>query len=973
MPEERRLVTVIFADIVGSSGVTSSRDPEVVRRTLGQAFAAMRSVLVDHGGTVEKFIGDAVMAVFGVPAAHDDDAVRAIRAALALRAVVRGATGGADLRLRIGINTGEVVTGDEAIAETLVTGTPVIVASRLQAAAAPDEILVGALTRRLTEDRFEFGPVRSLVAKNLGEVPASAVLGTIGPRPGGAASRFVGRAGELGRLQAAREAVARSRSGARLTVIGPAGIGKTRVARQMDPDGTALWGHCASYAHGDALAPVQEIVRSRAGIAAGASAEIVRGALVRAIARGPDTPDASSVVSRLTTLLSGQPWSAEMSADELQRQLAASVARFLDATSDGSTTTLVIEDVHLAEPDLLDFLDGLRARVRTPLLIVALARSEIFDRAWTWVAGADAILLGPLEATDTETLARSLLGDRASAPILSAILARAGGIPLYVEQVARTVLEGGAPEDIPPTLRGLIAARLDRSGADVRKLLQRGSALGRDFWLDAVPWEGASIGESAAEAEARGLVSILDRPGPSGQPTVRFTHALIRDVVYASTTKTERVRLHAHYAEWLAAHAAKPGTDVAERIPFHAEQAFHFAKEVEDPRTSDLGERAFQALMAATRAARGRADFRAALALSARALDVAARGTISKTWIADALGHHAMIRLRLEPGAEAVAQLDRAIDAAREAHLGEQLVRLLGWRAGIVLAEDVAGARALVDEAVEVARTTGDNELIAYALSRSGMIGEVTGALDDQERVLLESRDLAVRTGARGWLPDTLAELSGNALHRGDPAAAREHAKEAARAAVDGSPLQRFKASVATAWSLLADGAVDEALAEARDAEAIARELGGPWAFALASELSAEALLAVGDVAGARAALVDAVSKLDPTATPAMRGHVARVRALLARVNVLLGESDAARSAASAAADVAPPVDVRATACARWSLAETDAAAGRHDDARVFFGAALETIEPTDYRVLAARIRSAYQAYLTRSGTTPEI
>ncbi len=946
MPEERRLATVLFADIVGSSGLTGSHDPEVVRHRLAATFAAMRKVLVDHGGTVEKFIGDAVMAVFGVPEAHDDDAARAVGAGLALRDVVRLLERD-ELRLRIGINTGEVVAGDEAHAETLVTGMPVIVASRLQSAAAPDEILVGSLTRRLTDDRFGYGPARTITFKGVSAIPASPVLSTDRDRNAPAPSGlFVGRATELSGLRAALENVAHSGASRRITVIGPPGIGKTRIAQELARAAELLWGRCATYGEGGALAALRQIVRDRTAVA-------------------PTDP-------LVTAFLSGRPLSTEMSANDAQLELAAALARLIDATHRGRVTVLVIEDLHAAEPALLDLLEEIRVRARTPLLILGLARPEILERAWAWVAGGETILLAPLGSVETEELARSLLGKQVSPDVLLSITTRAGGIPLYVEHVARSVMEGDDPEDIPPTLRGLIAARIDRAGPGVRRLLQRGSVLGRDFWLGAVPADGVpALAESAGDAQARGLIAAIDAPGPSGQPTLRFTHALIRDVAYASTTKVERMSLHTHYAEWLAAIGTERAADSADAIAYHSEQAFRYASELEHPSASDLGRAAFDALMAATMAARGRADFRAALALSARALSVGERAAIQPERMADALGHHAMIRLRLEPGPEALRLLDRAIDAAREVRLGEQLVRLLGWRAGIVLIDDVARARALLAEAVDVARATGDVELITYSLSRSGLVGEATGHLDEQANVLVEARDLALRAHALGWLPDTLAELSANALSQGDVSAARAHALEAARAASKGSPLQRFKASLAISAALLADGVPDEALEEARAASALGREIGGPWALAVSAEILARVHETRGDITEARNVLAEAVAKLDPAATPAMRPFVARIRAALGQIEVHQGALDAARSAADAALAIAPSTDVRATAHARWALAEVDAAAGMDADARSNFTAALDAIEPTGYCTLAARIRSSYAAYLAKQDLVP--
>lgn len=979
MPQERKLATVLFADIVDSSGAANTVEPEVLRGTLSAAFAGMRGVLTAHGGTVEKFIGDAVMAVFGVPTAHDDDAERAVRAALALREKVASMRERPALVLRIGINSGEVVSGDEEHAESLVTGRPVIVAARLEQSAQHGEILVGELTRRLTLGRFRYGPVRTITGKGVGEIEAAAVEAVINEQPGRVSPRrgsFIDRERELELLLKTHAEVASAGGARRVLMLGAPGIGKSRLADEFTeqiPSAGVFRGHCPPYGQGITLSPLREIVRQGAGISPTDTAQEARDKLERAVEPITAFAEGGALVSWLMALAVARPGVSDLAPEKVHGELSSALARYLEGITRSPVLTLVLEDLHLAEPALIEILDELTAQIRTPAMILALARPEILERYSGWSSASPDLrtALDPLTRDETERLANDLLGAGAvGQEVLAAVALRAEGNPLFIEELAQVVLDQGDPHAVPPTLHGVIASRLDRSEPKVKLLLQRASVLGRDFWLDALPWEddAALLPRHAAEAARRDLISARRELGPTGTPTYRFRHALIRDVAYQSTAKAERSRLHDHFSRWLHAAAGERGREYAEIVAYHAEQAFRLATELAVIDTSELGRRAFEALVASATAARDRADFRASLTVCERALEIADAASVPTRERTRALAHAAMARLRLEPTPEAHALLDRAIELARAEGPSEHLIRMLVWRAQVALVDNVRVARDLFREAVDAARALRDDELIIYALWGSGQPLQTTGALVEQIHLLTEARDRMVQTGSDRWLVDTLADMSASELEIGDTHAAAARAEEAAAAAEDrGTRLQRFKAALAVARASLASSDTLRALSVARSAFALGLELGGPWASAESAEILAEAHLASGDLEAARRVLEECSAKLDPATMPAMRGRIARVCALLSQVHLALNESELARSAAEAALSAAPAADIRARALATAALAHVEMSSGREEAAKRLLDEALRVVEHSDYRVLTARLRAE------RAGLTAQI
>jgi class 3 adenylate cyclase len=547
--EQRKTVTALFCDVTGSTALGERLDPESLRRVLARFFDLARATIQAHGGTVEKFIGDAVMAVFGVPVVHEDDALRAVRAAAELQAALEPLNAelrrevGVALQLRIGVNTGEVVTGT---AERLATGDAVNIAARLEQLAAPGEVLLGQGTLRLVRDAVTVqsaGPVL-LRGKTQG-VPAFRLMGVDFSAPATLRhldALLVGRAEELEVLRAAFARVVRERSSALFTLLGAAGVGKSRLVEEFvrDLDATVLKGRCLSYGEGITYFPVVDIVRT-----------LLKEDLPAVRALLDDAAVAAGIGA-----VQGSTEDAASSTD-----IAWAFRKVLEAAASERPVVVVFDDLHWGEPTLFDLIEHVTDLSRSaPVLLFCVARPELMERRPGWGGGklnATGLLLEPLGSEDAKALIESLiepssaLGDGLRARIALA----AGGNPLFIEEMVRYVSDGfGAGADVPPTIHALLAARLDQLDADERNVLERGSVEGQSFHRGAV----AALGSDGADLLDRivGLVrkDLLrpDRAVLPGDDAFRFRHLLIRDAAYDGLSKASRAELHARFAEWLS-------------------------------------------------------------------------------------------------------------------------------------------------------------------------------------------------------------------------------------------------------------------------------------------------------------------------------------------------------------------------------------------------------------------------------------
>ena len=598
---ERKVVTVLFADLVGFTARSKELDPEDVEAILRPYHEHLRTELERFGGTVEKFIGDAVMAVFGAPVAHEDDAERAVRAALAIR---DAAVAGAELEVRIGVNTGQALVNLDArpdMGEGLVAGDVVNTAARLQSAAPVNGVLVGEATYRRTGDAVEYREADPVVAKGKAEpVP---VWEAVSPRArtgvdvvqrGG--TRLVGREAELAAL---RRALERSRAETRphaATLVGAPGIGKSRLVWELfasldQAQGLVLWrqGRSLPYGEGGSFWALGELVKAHAGILESDSATEAERKLARVLADTVAEAGERDWIARHLRPLVGLEETEPLGSDRRAEAFAA-WRRFFEAVAERAPLVLVFEDLHWAEDGVLDFIADLPERVEAPILVLGTARPELLERRPSWSAGsstAQTIVLEPLSDDESARIVAQLLDDEAVPGELErALLARVSGNPLYAEHYVRMLLEQGLLErngsgwqltqtelPHPEAIQGIIAARLDALPAEEKTLLQDASVLGKVFWAGGA----ASVGERDRwEVEDRlhalarkELVRRDRRTTVEGEPEYAFRHVLVREAAYESLTRAARAERHRRAAEWLERVGEERGGDLAELVAHH--------------------------------------------------------------------------------------------------------------------------------------------------------------------------------------------------------------------------------------------------------------------------------------------------------------------------------------------------------------------------------------------------------------------
>ena len=586
--EERKVVSVLFCDLVGFTQRAERLDPEDVRAILGPYHARVRQELERHGGTVEKFIGDAVMALFGAPTTHEDDAERAVRAALAIRDVATDQ----GIELRIGITTGEVLVSLDAIpseGEGMASGDVVNTAARLQSAAPVNGVLVDETTYRATRHTVDYGDAPPVEAKGKSRPITVWQALQVRSRLGvdiahDSRSELVGREHELGVLRDALTRVRSARTSQLVTLIGVPGIGKSRLLFELsalveaDPE-LITWrqGRCLAYGDGVTLWALTEIVKAQAGIHEQDAGALARQKLTTAVRDLiADEADGSWVESHLLALV-GLATQSELGGDRRGEAFSA-WRRFFEAMAERRPTILVFEDLHWADASLLDFVDELvEWAADVPLLVVATARPELLERRPNWGGGklnATTLALQPLSDEQTARLIGQRIGGPTLADTQRALLERAGGNPLYAEQFAELYLERGADDlSMPETLQGIIAARLDGLPAVEKELLRDASVVGKVFWA-------GSIGTDPAVAlhalERKGFVRRQRRTSVEGETEYAFAHALVRDVAYGQLSRADRAGKHQRMAQWLES-LGRPD-DHAEMLAHHWRSALELRR-----------------------------------------------------------------------------------------------------------------------------------------------------------------------------------------------------------------------------------------------------------------------------------------------------------------------------------------------------------------------------------------------------------
>ncbi len=629
--EERRVVTALFTDIVGSTASAEQLDPEDVQARLAPYFARVRRELERIGGTVEKFIGDAVVAIFGAPKAHEDDPERAVRAALAIRAALdelNEEDPWLDLHVRVGVATGEsLVTlgADPRSGEGIASGDVMNTAARIQSAAPADGVLVDDRTYRATSHSIEYLEAEPLSAKGKSEPvtvwKAVAVRADPGRRAPSRAP-FVGREQELSVLSRVWSEVRADRRPRLLTVTAPPGVGKSRLLQEFDAaclEGCViLRGRCLPYGEGITYWPVTEIVKSAAGILRSDGAEVASaklGTLVESL-ETDRLDDLRTIAAALSNLAGAErtPAGTYSATQITQAELHWGVRRLLELLAERGPTVVVFEDLHWAEETLLDFVRFLvNDAAPVPLLVIGTARPELGDRSPAFMRESESRLvlqLQPLRSEASEELVRSIAAGRLPQDTVDTLIENGAGNPLFLEETVRMLEESpttdGEPSVIavPTSLQGLLGARLDRLPAHERAVAQDASVVGTVFWPGALAaldgGSDAQIGGALDGLERRDVVHTQTPSTIAGELEYAFKHVLIHDVAYARVPKRRRVPLHCRFAAWLE---ELPGgrEEFVELVAYHLEQACRAAGEIAHSPEPPPVERAVNALASSGR------------------------------------------------------------------------------------------------------------------------------------------------------------------------------------------------------------------------------------------------------------------------------------------------------------------------------------------------------------------------------------
>ena len=937
--ETRKIVTALFCDVVGSTALGEELDPEALRGVMNRYFEELRATIERHGGTVEKFIGDAVMAVFGIPTVHEDDALRAIRAAAEIRdrLPTLAEEVGVALRFRTGINTGPVLTGQ---GEALAIGDAVNVAARLEQTAGEGEIVIGAETLALVRDAVEVEPLEPLALKGKSErVPAFRVL-RVDPVAPGIARRmdtpFVAREREL---RALRDGWSRAveESGCHLfTLLGAAGVGKSRLVSELlaavGDSATVLRGRCLYYGEGITFWPLLEALD-----AVGVPAQTVREHLTSG---GAATPE----------------------------ELFWEVRRLLESLAAERPVVLHVDDLQWAEPMLLDLLDHVIDLSRgAPILLLCTARPELLEERPSWGGGkfnATTVLLEPLGSSACEALLDRLGGDL-DGEVRARVVAASQGNPLFLEEMVALAREGDSV-GVPPTIQALLAARLERLGAGERELLERGAVEGEVFHRLAVR---ALAGERLAHEVEPGLAGLvrkeLIRPHAAvigHDDAFRFRHLLVRDAAYDSLPKAARAELHERFANWLEESAVEL-LELDEIAGWHLEQAVRYRRELGRDVDPALAQRAAARLQAAGRRALDRGDQAAARSLLERALALAS--------VADALRSRISLELAdalIEAGE--FGQADALLEAAENEPATAVLAALsrLEWLIRVRPDEGVQMIRSQLPALLEELTTAGDER----GLAKAHLVAFLPYWLDTRATPAAEQVQLAAeharRAGAEGLRSRALGEYVMALMLGRDDAATITRELDLLASEEPGPYLAAFIDLGRGELERMA-GHFEDALLLVDRATSTFKALGAR-AYAEGSVQSTAAIcISAGDPAAAVAALERSDAAL---AEFGERSFRSTTNALLARAYELCGNQAGARVAVDRAESLGAPEDrvnfvIAHTVRARLALADRDEQAAER-----WARSAVDHASLSDFILIQAQAKLTLAEVLTAIGHRDE-
>jgi predicted ATPase/class 3 adenylate cyclase len=979
--ETRKVVTVLFTDVTGSTTLGEQLDPESLRNVMSRFFDAMRDAVERHGGVVEKFIGDAVMAVFGIPRLHEDDPIRAVRAAKEMQTALATlneqlqAERGVTLAIRTGVTTGEVVAGDPSAGQRLVTGDTVNTAARLEQAATPGEILIGEPTYRLVRDAVTVEQAEPLTLKGKAEpVPAYRLLEVTAGAEAHARrldSPMVGRDRELRLLEEALDRAVSEHTAHLFTLLGPAGVGKSRLVLEfltrIAERATVLPGRCLSYGEGITFYPLAEVVHEAANITDDDSPEAARTKIEQALA--PDNDQRALIATGVAELIGLQagPVTSE--------DAFWAVRSFLESLAQTRPLVVLFDDVHWAEPAFLDLIEHVADWSRdAPILLLAVARPELLDLRPGWGGGkmnATSILLEPLGPEDATTLIDNLLGEAEGLPsqARTRILEAAEGNPLFVEEMLGMLVDDGlltredgrwvASEEveriaIPPTIQLLLAARLDRLDAEERAVAERASVEGKVFHRGAVT-RLSPDGErpqvpSRLLALARKELIRPDRATFAGEDAFRFRHLLIRDAAYQGMPKEARAELHERFADWLAEQAGERMPEYEDILGYHLEQAYRYRQDLGpvDDKAQLLAAGAAEALAKAARRAIARDDHRAAVSFFRRAIELTPEAAPDRralryelayrlTEIGELREAEVLAREVLE---DARLAGDRRIEALATA-LNEWLQTSLD-----PLATTQEAARDRAVEAVRILEELGEDAGALQASRTANFLTFVLGDVDqalELDRVRLER---ARALGAVAEIRDAVQALVADLYWGSTPVLDIIQEMQRLLPLVADSPAATAEAMRILPAVYAMAGRFDEAHKVAEQDLAALREMGNPFRLAARVFFTGPMYMLEGEFGEAERELREGVATLEAMGD---KGYLSTMIANLAEALLAQGRHDEAEPFVERGRTLSAVDDIASQVLWRMAFAKIQAIRGDLDEAERLARESVDLYEPTDY------------------------
>jgi class 3 adenylate cyclase/tetratricopeptide (TPR) repeat protein len=923
--DARKVITALFCDVAGSTALGDELDPEALHRVLSRYFEAIRATIERHGGTVQKYAGDAVLAVFGIPRVHEDDALRAVRAAeeIGERLPRVAEEAGVLLRFRTGLNTGLVLT-DEG--RTLAMGDAINVAARLEQAARPGEILLGAETLRMVRDAVEVEPLEPLALKGKSRpVPAFRLL-RVDPVAPGLARRLdvdlVDRERELRLLREVWDRTVKESACHLFMLLGAAGVGKSRLVEellgQVGGAATVLRGRCLHYGDGITFWPIVEALT-------------------------PLSEGAQPILDHLSSGRAATPG-----------ELFLEVRRHLESLSMRRPVILNVDDLHWAEPMLLELLDHVVAFSHgAPILLLCAARPELLEEHPGWSEttriNSTSIRLEPLSTADCEQLLEQL-GDELSRQARARVIRASEGNPLFIQEMAGLAREGGGA-DIPPTIQALLAERLERLPADERELLEHGAIEGQVFHRSALCALGTGAWTTNVDAQLVSLVrKDLIRPDAGNLPgheAFRFRHLLIRDAAYERMPKATRAHLHQRYAHWLEDTAVDFG-ELDEIAGWHLEQTIRHARELRRETDSALTRGAARHLVAAGRRAADRSDAAAARNLLERALSLAPEGDALQNQVRVALAERLIEAGDLGRADELLSLAEQDQD-----EFGPAALSRLEWLVYSRPEEATQTIESILPRMLEALARSRDHRRLArahwlafwvqWAASRATLAAEQVRLAAEHAR---QAGDIGFWSRALGWYVATLmyGPWSATAIAGELDAIEREQPGPylAACIALGRAEVERL------------EGRFDDAERLTQRALDGFQALGMRTMAATCDQSSASIQLSKGDASAAVALLLRSETILAEFGERPMRSTT---QAMLARAHEMLGSLDDARAAVDLAEQLSALRDVANFAITHGVRARVALAQGDPEAAEQWARSALDHALKTDFVGFQAEAR----------------